>query len=548
MTEINLRPSLARHLQQRLRAFEDGFRHNLALLGPPGSGKTFQLQQLMARQPSRTLLIYCPIYRESCRTFVHRFLCAIMQAGLGPSDSQSLELLLTQGADALPNTVAAVRPIEPLLARRAYGEAFNRALDVIPVLSRERGQPSLVILDEFLFLEDLGLGHAFHELGKRVMTWPCTLFVLSSSSPYRARNILRERLQLLFGQFELLTLDGFEKREAGMWVQRELRSLRGVKALGPFLIWWLDTYPWYLGVVLKRFKELATLRGAVDVTEALFVESVWDVLGSPEGSLHQWCVSRIEPLSHVRHGPRAIEALLQIADGARTTTEIGKRMGRAGLAGSLQVLVEHDLAQRNGMCWVVSDPVQRCWLSTILWAQRCGIGLDMSAVRRRFERYLQALWGQWVLLQQRSLAEQVAGLFTQFSDETVCLEQKTGRLPRFRHIETRGHGRGRSAYLLAEGEGKQWCCSVAEELVTEQGIASFEAFCRTQRPRPSRKVVVAKEGLDENAKLLAKASNMWVWGSRELEVLADLYAHPLLEADPPTSRADRRSASDSEPR
>ena len=82
MTTSNLRPELARHLEQRLKAFGEGFRHNLALIGPPGSGKTFQLQHLLLHAPANLLLVYCPLYRESCRSFLHRFLSAILQAAL----------------------------------------------------------------------------------------------------------------------------------------------------------------------------------------------------------------------------------------------------------------------------------------------------------------------------------------------------------------------------------------------------------------------------------------------------------------------------------
>lgn len=528
MAGINLRPALGQHLQQRVQAFQEGFRHNLALIGPPGSGKTFQLQQLIARQPSSLLVIYCPVYRESCRTFLNRLLGAILQAGQGTDGQLSLEALLDSVETELPKTVAAVRAVEGLLARRAYGEAFNRSLDVIPVLSGEREQPCLLILDEFLCLEELGLVHAFHELGKRVMTWPSTLFILSSSSPSRARAILRERLQLLFGQFELLTLDALDPARASAWVHQELRPLRGLRQLSPFLIWWLGAYPWYLALVLRRLKEVAALRHAPELTEPLFLQALWNVLGSAEGSLHQWCVSRTTALANGRQGTRSLEVLLQIADGARTATEIGRRIGRAGLPGALQLLVEHDLAQRNGICWVAPDPVLRAWLCTCLWVQRSEVRLGTDAARRRFEQYVLCVWRQWAELQQRSLTDHVASLFAQFADETVSLDQKTGRLPRFQRIESRADAQGAGAYLVAEGGGKRWCCSVAEGPVTEERIGTFEAFCRSQQPRPSRKVLVASAGLDENAKVLAKAANMWVWGTAELELLTTLYGQPRL--------------------
>ena len=529
MNPVNLRPQLASHLQQRLQAFGEGFRHNLALIGPPGSGKTFQLQQLLARPPSKMFLLYCPLYRESCRSFLQRLLSTLLQVGeaspgLAGSTIQPLEAHLQRIETHCPKTAAAVRPIEGLLARRFYGEAFSRALDTIPILIEERRQPCAFILDEFLFLEELGLVHAFHELGKRVMTWSSALFILASSSPYRARTILRERLQLLFGQFELLTLDTLEPNAAAAWAQQELRGVRGTKAMIPFLIRWLGAYPWYLAVFLKRLRELAALSKRADCTEALFLQTAWDVLGSAEGSLHQWCASRTEGLPRGRLGTRAIEALLQIAQGVRTTTEIGKRMSRAGLPAALQLLVEHDLAQRNGTCWTVTDPALRCWLSTVLFAQRSEGRLDHLEVRDRFERSLRSLWAGWIQADQLSFVDQVAGLFTKFADETVSLDSKTGRLPKFETLREQPLAApSAGAYLVADAQGKRWCASVQEQLVDEGAIAQFDAFCRRQTPKPSRKVVVTKTQLDQNARLLAKTANMWVWESDDLSALMGLY-------------------------
>ena len=531
MTTTNLRPELAHHLRQRLTAFGDGFRHNLAIIGPPGSGKTFQLQQLLVRPTTQTIVLYCPLYRESCRSFLYRLLSAILRAGLiAPTGSaetaaaQPLESLLAAAEPVLPKTAAAVRAAEGLIARRLYGEAFNRTLDTIPVLLEERQQPCVLILDEFLFLEELGLGHAFHELGKRVMTWRSTLFILSSSSQHRARTILRERLQLLFGQFELLTLEAVDPAIASPWVQQELRGVRGAKPMIPFLIQWLGGYPWYLAVFLKRLRELAALSKTPEHNETLFLKTAWDLLGSPEGTLHHWCASRLEGLAQGRLGARASEALIQIAQGARTTTDIGKRLGRGGLSEALQLLVEHDLAQRNGMCWIVADPLLRCWLATVLSALRADARPDEAEVRQRFEQDLRSLWTRWVQTQQLSFSDQVVRLFGKFCEDTVLLDSKTGRLPKFDAIRTHHPIQDRpEVYLVADGQGKRWCAAVETDPADENAIAGFESFCRTQTPKPSRKIVVLKSGMDQNARLLSKAANMWVWESDALHVLHGLY-------------------------
>ena len=543
MTPANLRPQLARHLRQRLDAFAEGFRHNLALLGPPGSGKTFQLQQVIASKPRSVLAVYCPLFRESARSFLRRFLRAILQAAepqsggtarppadaptdadqLLPSEA-SLEPLLQRAGPDLLRTAAAVRAIEPLLARRLYGEALGRALDIIPVLIEESGRPCVLILDEFLYLEDIGLTHAFHELGKRVMTWPKALFMLSSSSVYRARTILRERLQLLFGQFELVGLERIDPDQAAVWIRQELRGIRGAKGMSPFLTQWLGGYPWYLTVLLRRLRELASLSPAPESAEALFLKTMWDLLGSSGGTFQQWCASRIDELSHSRGGARALEALIHIACGTRTITELGKRIGRGGLSEALQLLVERDLAQRNGTCWMVPDPVLRCWVSTVLVAQRSHAQPSGAETRRRVEDNLRARWADWMRTTQLSFPDQVTALFGKFSDDTVSLDCKTGRLPKFQSISAHVPGPASDAvYLIAEGQGRRWCASVHAAPVAEASITEFDAFCRAQSPRPSRKVIVGKAGLEENARLLAKAANMWVWEGQDLHALMGLY-------------------------
>jgi hypothetical protein len=171
----------------------------------------------------------------------------------------------------------------------------------------------------------------------------------------------------------------------------------------------------------------------------------------------------------------------------------------------------------------VPDPVLRCWLSAVLVPERADAQPVASDIRERFDQYLRARWRDWMTAQACSFSDQVVALFGRFADDTVSLDEKVGRLPKFDRIELQSIAPGAPPYVIAESQGRRWCATVREDALTEADVASFDAFCRRQAPRPSRKVVIARRGLDENARLLAKAANMWVWEAADLQRLMGLY-------------------------
>lgn len=540
MPTVDLRPSLMTYLHQRLLAFQDGFRHNLALLGPAGSGKTVLLQQVLRTSTARVTKIYCPLHRDPMREFLRRVASAVLRAALDDSSEAGLEDLLRQAEAVVPKTTAAVQQLDRYMTGQFQAEAFVRALDLIPVLSQELKRPTVLVLDEFLYLEELGLSHAFHELGKRVMIWPHTLFLLASSSPCRAREILRERLHLLFGQFEIAPIDVIETAAARAWMQHELPRAEPDAPPLQFMLHWVGTSPWYLSVLLKRMKELMLFKRGRRMADGIMVQAAWDVLGNSDGVLYQWCATQVERIVRQRDGPLAREALVHLAQGARTTQAIMQRCGtRRNLSAALQLLADHDLIQRKGACWVIPDQVFACWLSAVLGPSEArGLSSERQGAAQQFEQTIRSMWAQWLEATGQPLADRIGRLFSQFRNETVSLDHKTGRLPSFRVVraqQTTGRG---ETYMVADSDERRWCCLIHEEKLGESGIAAFEEFCRTQSPKPSRKIVVAKEGLELNATLLAKEANMWVWKPEDVNLLCLLYGQsPLMRSPRPTGHA-----------
>ena len=535
----DLRPALSAHLAQRLRASQEGFRHNLAVLGQVGSGKSTLVQHAMQANANGSLRIFCSMQRESLREFLRRFASALLRGAVEPPPEIALPELIAAAERIVPNTVAAIQQLEHSAGTHAQVEAFLGALDLVPLLHSELRRPCLLVLDEFLHLEDLGLSHAFHEMGKRIMTWPFATFLLTSSSSVRARTILHERLHLLFGQFEIMTLGPIDPQAAMAWMEQALPGSSRQPELTSFLLRWSGQVPGYLAVLLTRLHELAILHQETrqatiaalsrDQARALVEQAVWDVLGSPEGAWHQRCAAQIERLVHQPDGLLAREALLAMSQGARTTQAIAQQCGtRRKLPQVLRRLAESELVQQQGACWMIPDQVFACWLTGVLAPTQANSWPDRARARQHFLEAFRAMWTGWHEVARTPLITRVGELFGKFRNETVLLDHKVGRLPAFGEFTTHHAGGQDAAYLIAAGEARRWCCLVHEGQLDETAIANFERFCRAQTPRPLRKVVIAKGGLDLNAKLLAKEANMWVWEPDEMNLLFRLYGQPPL--------------------
>ena len=528
MTEhdvLDLRPAITQHLEQRLRAFHEGFRQNLALVGPTGSGKTTVVSRVLSRFDGRFAKIICPLQQDSPKAFLKRLACAVASAAVPAAPGESIEQLLVRVTTVAPKTAAVLERASGVAGHQSQIDGFVQVLDAVALLHQELHKPCVLVLDEFLYLEHMGVSHAFHELGKRVMTWPFTLFIMTSSATSRAQEILRERLHLLFGQFELISLGPVEPSAAVAWMDQQAPSLRPHPAIARFLLDWLGQSPWYLNVTLNRLQELARLKRRPKMPEQALTHALWDLLGSADGALHQWCAAQLERVVSHPHGVMARDALLAVAQGARTTQAVTQACGSRRVAAvALQQLVEHDLLQRKGTCWVIADPLLACWLRAVLAPAQT----THPEGRRTFERVIQESWSRWSEAADQSLATRIQSLLTKFQNETIAMDHKVGRLPVFDRIEARLPADVSLQYVVADGPERRWCCLVSDGRLDEAAVSAFEQFCRSQVPRPVRKIVMARHGFELNAKLLAKDANMWVWEPDDVNMVLMLYGQPPL--------------------
>ena len=147
-----------------------------------------------------------------------------------------LEALKDQAKEILPKTCDLIKRIRELIDEKNYDEAYSELWDLNVLISTESKLFPVLVLDEFNLLSTFGIKKPFGVLGQKIMVQQKTLFILSSSTTLTAKQILSEKLSLLFGGFEIIDIGPFTPYEAKDFVKRECRRINISEELKDFLM------------------------------------------------------------------------------------------------------------------------------------------------------------------------------------------------------------------------------------------------------------------------------------------------------------------------
>jgi hypothetical protein len=123
---------------------------------------------------------------------------------------------------------------------------------------------------------------------------------------------------------------------------------------------------------------------------------------------------------------------------------------------------------------------------------------------------------------RRNVIERLKDLFKLYRNETVEVNHKKYILPHFTEVEIRTTDENQP-YIAARNYNKFWVCEVNEGYATESQMSGFVTRWQKTKRRVHQKILVVLDGVDENAILMAKAYNVWVWDVETLNVLMNVY-------------------------
>ncbi|MDD5424113.1 MAG: ATP-binding protein, partial [Candidatus Omnitrophica bacterium] len=257
-------------LRKRADGLRSGYRQNVAVIGPAYCGKTSLIYRFTSFLNSKDLVpVYIEVKDKGLPSFAEKFASTLLYRYLDRTDKVS-------------RTAKAVNAVE-LLAKSGKGvKAFRAALELPAIAFAETGLKPVVMIDEFDKLDGLGIQDIFAELGKYIMVQKDTMYIVTSSRIKQAREILSEKLSLLFGNFEVCELGTFDINEACGFIDSRLSSRKLPPELREFVASFTDGHPFYMdSVLLSMEKRAGNLAASCHKDELVntFTETLFDSKG-----------------------------------------------------------------------------------------------------------------------------------------------------------------------------------------------------------------------------------------------------------------------------
>ena len=524
-------------LRKRVNALKGGYRQNLALTGPMLCGKSSILRHFIKNTSDIDAVpIYIEMDGEDFNVFAYRLMASLMHGylvstgrsteiefsgedpsflpGCGRRQSDDFERLYKISSKLIPDTVGCISSILNYLKKKKIDHAYEGLLALTSVFKSETGKNCVVILDEFHNLSNFGLKKPFQVFGKFIMVQKNTMYIVSSSQETLLRDILSSKLSLLFGNFEVIEINGFDNHAARSFISGKIESLDGDGVLRDYLIQLCQGNPFYLEAISGCIARIASeLGGEVDKKECL-LDAMANLLYNSDGVLNQYFTNTINFFLEKKNRKKYIPILVSMARGNSTCKTIQKGMGKQDkdLGAKLGKLREMDIIWSSGVFFKISDKLFEYWLEHVHALKTRSMIDDMDLKYIEFKYSLGEDYESYRMFRAIDAADLVARVLNKFGNEKIEFGLTQRKLSSF--VEVKKMPReGNITPMTGETGFGRWIFHVKQrDLALEQDIAGMKKIpSGLGKHKVMKKVFIPLGGIEQNAFLLAKEHNIWIW-------------------------------------
>ena len=288
------RKSILDLLSRRMKDLKEGYRQNLALLGSRYIGKSTVLQKFITEiDDADTVAIYLNLENRDFDYFLTKLIKSILYNYARSKNlplQEELKVLIEITRPFIPQTAEAADKILLLSKAKKYTEAYKDLIALPELFNNEAQKRCVVVLDEFHALEDFPVEEVFQEMSNTIMTQRRCLYVIASSYPELANRILAEKLTLLFGNFEIVSVGSFDSVISQEFIEKFMGTIKVGSHLRNFLADFTGGHPLYLSLICQELIHLGAVHKQTEVYVPLITQAIEDVVFNPWGALSRYFI------------------------------------------------------------------------------------------------------------------------------------------------------------------------------------------------------------------------------------------------------------------
>ena len=515
-------------LQKRVSALKDGYRQNIAIIGDELVGKTSIIFKFLNRfYDFRFIPVYIEVRPESLSSFAKRFIGILLYNFLANSGFElieNLDFLIRKSEKYIPQTIKKINFILEAVEKRKKNNVFTELLSLCDSINDETGKFCVVIMDEFHHLEKMEVNGLYREWSKILITQKSTIYIIVSSMKFRAKAILSKELSLLFGNFELITVEPFNIKTSEEYIEFKSGDLVIDNGIRDFIVNFTGGYPFYMELILNDFLK----SGNPDITDTLE-----NLLFSSSGILSQRFSNYLKRFLDKPHSQDYISILYQISTGHNKIKDIAHilRQQKKELLLRINHLLELDTVTRSGDFLKINDRVFGFWLRLVYQEKTHSLTFNADNQRALFRESIAELLKDFLNFTHKPIIDRTAELLRLFEDEVMQIEKKRLRLTHFREIKPLEFENKRMKEgLLGRSRDSLWIIAFKHGLLTEDDIVDFSRECKKYRHKSQKKIIVAENDIDTNARLRAMEEKILTWDINNLNQILDLFSKPRVIA------------------